>query len=103
MTWQSRAGARRAVQAGPYLRIDGDGCVLGEAGVLVERPELFQGIQVTLLKVLQTNCLHDNLNAPNKIFGESQNLYDHSNGTSKPLVKFQKEKDNHTIGSWYVS
>lgn len=42
-----------------HLRVDADIGAFGEAGVLVEGPELLQSIQVTLLKVL---CQEDTVN-----------------------------------------
>lgn len=52
-----------------YLGVDADITVFGQAGVLMEGPELLQGIQVPILKVLQsttclnTTCMHTALYA----------------------------------------
>lgn len=40
-----------------YLGVDGNIAVLGQARVLVESPELLQCIQVSILKVLQSSLV----------------------------------------------
>ena len=51
-------GAGSVGSSSVYLEVDADITVFGQARVLMEGPELFQGIQVPILEVLQsTNSL----------------------------------------------